>query len=554
MDFRIKPLISGLSELQRKTLISAIAAGLTVPYAFAWLKTSDADENLAISVSAAYGIIAAVTVYVALRLASGFQVKERYLPLINVACVATDVLIVAYVITITGGEHSVFFNLWWATVVSATVFFGIKGTLASSAAVAAIYPLACLAAQRLYGSFFNLSSSLSRVYPFALVSLMLGFMVHEERRQRQARLAAEQSLWHAERERRLLKDRLAVAGLTRREAEILEFIRKGVDNRQIGERLFITKSTVDKHVRCILAKLEVENRTQAAVKAERAAAGDDVLRRQNQEEKREAAPRPSYFHRDRKEILFRFFFIYRWVMLLFALFMILNHSYDRVNYPLALGAWLGVFIYTLMISWRRSRILGLLEGNPRLVTLDVVIGALLILIGGGWQNVFFAYFMAPVFVAVIYFGLKGGMLAAAAGSVAMLASMWLAGNSLEGVTAPGSLNPFIATVGSFYLVAYFSSLPARLIEHMAGRQSLNSLFLDSLTEKKREIALQVAQGLSNKEIAAKLFVSENTVKKHVREIIQKHGLKSRSEIAALVGRRENLDASEGSAEPVNEDC
>ncbi|NMA95379.1 MAG: response regulator transcription factor [Clostridiales bacterium] len=53
--------------------------------------------------------------------------------------------------------------------------------------------------------------------------------------------------------------------LTAREQEVLRELGKGLNNRQIAKRLFITEHTVKKHVSQILAKLGLEDRTQAAL-------------------------------------------------------------------------------------------------------------------------------------------------------------------------------------------------------------------------------------------------------------------------------------------------
>ena len=61
--------------------------------------------------------------------------------------------------------------------------------------------------------------------------------------------------------------------------------------------------------------------------------------------------------------------------------------------------------------------------------------------------------------------------------------------------------------------------------------------LESLTRREGEVAALVAQGLSNKEIAKKLFISLPTVKDHVHRILQKTGLPGRTGIvAAVLGR------------------
>jgi RNA polymerase sigma factor (sigma-70 family) len=61
----------------------------------------------------------------------------------------------------------------------------------------------------------------------------------------------------------------ALAELTDREREILRLIAEGYDNAEIGSRLFISPKTVKNHVSSILAKLQMENRIQAALYAVR---------------------------------------------------------------------------------------------------------------------------------------------------------------------------------------------------------------------------------------------------------------------------------------------
>jgi DNA-binding NarL/FixJ family response regulator len=57
--------------------------------------------------------------------------------------------------------------------------------------------------------------------------------------------------------------------LSERELEILCLVAEGCDNDQIAERLFLSPRTVKNHVSSILAKLDVDNRVQAAVYAVR---------------------------------------------------------------------------------------------------------------------------------------------------------------------------------------------------------------------------------------------------------------------------------------------
>lgn len=62
-----------------------------------------------------------------------------------------------------------------------------------------------------------------------------------------------------------------------------------------------------------------------------------------------------------------------------------------------------------------------------------------------------------------------------------------------------------------------------------------------LTERELEVLRYVAQGLNNREIAKQLFISENTVKNHVRNILEKLQLHSRMEAVMYAVREKLLD-------------
>lgn len=58
--------------------------------------------------------------------------------------------------------------------------------------------------------------------------------------------------------------------------------------------------------------------------------------------------------------------------------------------------------------------------------------------------------------------------------------------------------------------------------------------MTELSEREREVAQLAAEGLRNKEIAQKLFISEETVKSHIRSIFNKTNIDRRSKLVDLL--------------------
>ncbi|MGB3701505.1 MAG: response regulator transcription factor [Anaerolineales bacterium] len=63
------------------------------------------------------------------------------------------------------------------------------------------------------------------------------------------------------------QDSTVAADLSDRELDVLKLLAQGLTNAEIAERLFLTRGTVRNYVSAILSKLNVEDRTQAAILA-----------------------------------------------------------------------------------------------------------------------------------------------------------------------------------------------------------------------------------------------------------------------------------------------
>jgi non-specific serine/threonine protein kinase len=69
---------------------------------------------------------------------------------------------------------------------------------------------------------------------------------------------------------------------------------------------------------------------------------------------------------------------------------------------------------------------------------------------------------------------------------------------------------------------------------------------EPLTAREREVAAQIAQGLTNRQIARRLVIAERTVDKHVGNMLAKLGFASRAQIAAWAARSGDEESKAGS--------
>jgi DNA-binding NarL/FixJ family response regulator len=79
------------------------------------------------------------------------------------------------------------------------------------------------------------------------------------------------------------------------------------------------------------------------------------------------------------------------------------------------------------------------------------------------------------------------------------------------------------------------ALLGRLRERVLAPQSTEDP-LPNLTAREKEVCQLIAHGARDREIAARLVVSESTVKKHVQNILRKLHARNRAEAVARLGQ------------------
>jgi DNA-binding NarL/FixJ family response regulator len=105
-------------------------------------------------------------------------------------------------------------------------------------------------------------------------------------------------------------------------------------------------------------------------------------------------------------------------------------------------------------------------------------------------------------------------------------------------TAPTEIVQAVHTVAggdAMLSAAVTRRLIARLADDTANsRRARAAERLDMLSDREREVAIEVARGASNADVAARLYMSEATVKAHVSRLLTKLDLTNRVQVAILV--------------------
>ena len=89
----------------------------------------------------------------------------------------------------------------------------------------------------------------------------------------------------------------------------------------------------------------------------------------------------------------------------------------------------------------------------------------------------------------------------------------------------------VAQGGAVFAPSMATRLVARVNEQ--PRPIVSS---ERLTAREREVVRHLVRGLTNRDIGEQMFIAENTVKNHVRAVLEKLGVRTRTEVAAIAVR------------------
>ncbi len=82
-------------------------------------------------------------------------------------------------------------------------------------------------------------------------------------------------------------------------------------------------------------------------------------------------------------------------------------------------------------------------------------------------------------------------------------------------------------------LAFSDEIARSVLDAMVLNQPTAPSSMTRLSERERQISFMVARGMKNRDIAADLSISENTVKRHLQSIFSKTGSRDRLELAVL---------------------
>lgn len=225
----------------------------------------------------------------------------------------------------------------------------------------------------------------------------------------------------------------------------------------------------------------------------------------------------------------------------------------------------GLFVLLLALNAALHRIVPRPRGPLVFVTGQVFLTAMIALVsppGTGWFV--YVYFVTLSVTVMLLEGAAAIMGGLGVAGLALAQFFSHAGMKGTGIDGAGIIAAFIFVFGSSLMskmqlqgwmrergVDTGAGVIAGVAQAIQQGTAASPAVLDGLTPRETEILCLVAEGLSNQEIAARLYLSEGTVKNHISNIYGKLHLRDRAQAAiyaiehGLVPPRRSQDSLQG---------
>ena len=106
-------------------------------------------------------------------------------------------------------------------------------------------------------------------------------------------------------------------------------------------------------------------------------------------------------------------------------------------------------------------------------------------------------------------------------------SLTVGADACVDMTSPGYLMRILELVCRGGIIVFPKSIKSQILKMVNMSERLYPNLVEEMTDREKEIFTRLITKQTNKEISRELFISESTVKSHVRSILQKVGVKNR---------------------------
>ncbi len=238
---------------------------------------------------------------------------------------------------------------------------------------------------------------------------------------------------------------------------------------------------------------------------------------------------------------------FRWITLAHILVMLVLGATKAVPSQVSWILLLSAVAFNIAVSFSWKTIFENRSYWLPFLTIDLIVCGLLQSFGGGWRSAWYLYSTSPILAAALFYHLRGSILTAAVSGMLYSASIIANGSALWKQLMANNLDDLISNLFSYLLIGFFFAYPCVLFDRLSktrmelaqahrnlesSRKQLSLLYrMSPLTRREIQVLKLLAGSKSNREIATELYISEETVKSHVKNIFKKLNLKSRTEAA-----------------------